>query len=179
MSGVFGFPVVQRVLALLLGVALASIVAAAAGMYWCTGLWTAIQPEWTYRWTYEATMPLGAPPRDAICPGVPGSLWIRSTATRELVDPLLRSMTRGGGRILRSEFSGHWAETRVVEFVLGEGSVTIRARFDTDCGRFPGSVAVQESQVHQHEDELCFDLSVRRMDGSSTLERWIGSIQLR
>ena len=167
----------RRALAFFLGVLVAGFLAATWAVLYFPRLWTEVQPGWIRRWLYGATVALEDPGSD--CLGVPGSLQIRSEGSGERVDPLVRDTIEADGRVLRSEYSAHWAETRVVEFFLWSRSVRVRADFETDCGTFPGSIVADESHVRRAGDELCFDLVLRRMDGSSIRERWIGSALVR
>jgi hypothetical protein len=77
-------------------------------------------------------------------------------------------------------FSGHWAETRGIFFVIGERTLQAGLHFHTDYGDYLGTLDLAEgaSRVHLHADALCFDLAVRRRDGSNALARGQGRLAL-
>jgi hypothetical protein len=62
--------------------------------------------------------------------------------------------------------------------VLRAPFITVDARFDTHYGDYVVIVNEARSDVHVHEDELCFDLTVERGD-TFAKERWQGRLSLK
>ena len=161
----------QRDLALILGCVLAGIVLVA---------WSAVVPgQGLCFWggSSQGTpveLALGTPPAEAVCPE---DLWI-TDAHRSLRAPLVKSELGADGQSARAEFSASWAECRALDVAPGEGAITIRASYETDYGDFAGEIDAASSSAHRHAHALCFDLNLRRMDGSPRPERWRGQLPL-
>jgi len=124
-----------------------------------------------------AVIPLGESPAQD-CLELSETLHVVTGVTRDLFEPIREKEVASDRRSVRAEFSGHWAETRVVRFELRERTVEVEAYDDTDIGLFIGSVDSERSTVHLHTSALCFDLVVGGIDSSSREERWRGQIQL-
>jgi hypothetical protein len=107
-----------------------------------------------------------------------GGLNVSDSVGREMFEPLVREERGALDRMVFGEFSGHWAEKRSLVFVRGghDKALHAQAAFDTDYGFFLGSV--HGGTVHEHDDVLCFDLAVSRLDGSGQEERWRGRLEL-
>jgi hypothetical protein len=98
---------------------------------------------------------------------------------RVLAVPEKRREVGKTGATVYAAFSGSWAETRSVFFILEKATIQVGARFDTDHGLYLGTLDGDESSsVHVHPDALCFDLAVRCRGGSNALERWQGRLGL-
>ena len=166
-------PQSQRDLALILGCVLAGIVLV---------VWSMVVPGQGLCFWVESSegtsvqLSLQTPPADGACTENPGATI--TDAHRRLLEPLVKSELGADGRSARAEFSRSWAERRALDVVLGEGSITIHASYATEYGDFAGEIDAASSSAHRHANALCFDLNVRRMDGSSRPERWRGQIPL-
>jgi len=94
-------------------------------------------------------------------------------------EPLTKKQIEDDKQSVTATFSGSWAEKRIVRLVIDDDhSVLVEASFDTDYGHFVGSVDANKSFAHTHNNCLCFDLRVIRLDRSSAEERWTGRLNL-
>jgi hypothetical protein len=115
----------------------------------------------------------------AICPSADGGLQVTTTWSR------LREQFKGVDRVAASptvtaRFSSHWAETRGLWLDVVDPMAEVQAsvEFDTDYGLVAGQVLGAQSTIHVHEDRVCFDLTVKRLEGSGGLEHWVGAVPL-
>lgn len=120
-----------------------------------------------------ARLRLVVPPTDPPCAPLAGRLRVTSEAIGEYLEPLVRQEPGSGANVVVAEYSGSWAETRVLFIDLGEleSSLRVEASYSTDYGDFAGAVDGR-STVHDHDGVLCFDLLVERLDSSRRIERW-------
>ncbi len=58
-------------------------------------------------------------------------------------------------------------------------SLYAQVAFDTDYGLYVGAAYDAESNAHLHEDRICFDLRILRLDGLRALEQWTGALRRR
>jgi len=166
-----------RALALLLGVCLAAVLFVVVVVVPDPQLFLRPFPRlmaW-YLGTPTVTELGTSPARD--CLELSETLHVVS-GPRDLFEPIREKEVENDRRFVRAEFSGHWAETRVVQFKLHERTVEIEAYDNTCTGLYVGSVDSVRSAVHLHASALCFDLVVEGIDSSSREERWRGQIQL-
>ena len=173
-----------RTVALLIGMVLASVfVAVAVALTVPPDLWRRAAIAYlphvaTLYIGHPRDLPLSPPPQPVGCLELSHTLHVVTGVTKDLFEPMTEKRISRDRRTIRVEFSGHWAERRVALFLLDERAVTVAAFFDTDTGLYLGPVVAEGSSAHLHGDRLCFDLSVRRMDGSSRIERWRGQVLL-
>jgi hypothetical protein len=114
------------------------------------------------------------------CAPVSGGMLITTDYWSDPHDEPLVEMELGSQRrTLFARFSRSWAEKRSVFFVIQERAIEVDVRFDTDYGSYAGAVDGDLSRAHVHPDELCFDLSLERLDGSGSVERWQGRLSLQ
>jgi hypothetical protein len=107
----------------------------------------------------------------------PGTLSVTRLETgRDLLEPLLEYQVSDDHTTLRASYIGLRGERRIVALDLRKRSARVLVSFVTDYGDFPGWVALANSKVNVQVDKIFFDLNVRRLDGSSEQERWVGSI---
>jgi len=168
-----------RALALLLGVCLAAMLVFVLAIVSEPRVLTVIFPMWTAQLRSRSTvLPLGPSPT-VDCLELSETLHV-VTDSRDLFEPI-REKEIGSDRMsVRAEFSGHWAETRIVRFRWNERTVTADAFYDTDVGFGIGNASVdsERSSVHLHPSAICFDLALQVLDGSWRAERWMGQVQL-
>ena len=114
------------------------------------------------------------------CLGDDSILLIAASAwSRPRSDPLVEQKIERDAKSAFARYSSHWAESRCVSFVLESTHVRAEARFETDIGKFSGTIRLKESHAHLEGSELCFDLAVDRNDGSHSQERWQAKIPIR
>ena len=67
----------------------------------------------------------------------------------------------------------------VVAIVQNNGrSVYVQAALFTDTGAYIAAVDDALSKAHIHENTLCFDITLERLDGSGGTETWKGQLEL-
>jgi len=111
-------------------------------------------------------------------PASKGMLLTAGEGRRQFEEPLIEQELGRTGKTVFAKFSSPWPEKRSVFFVLREGVISANVRFDTDCGSYVGVVQHGGAHVDAAEHRLCFDLTIERMDGSASSERWQGRLDL-
>jgi hypothetical protein len=164
----------SRAIALLLGCGLSAALALGAALVFHPLLACAVLPA---SW-HQVTLPIDDAPENVACLETPDTMRVISTATAEHDEPLVKRDVDPDEPTIRAEFSGSWAERRVLQLSVGKRSAVILASYETDYGNFGGSLDAADSRIHRHAGKLCFELSVRRLDGSSIQEHWIGQVLL-
>lgn len=121
---------------------------------------------------------LAEPPTDTACPDIVRGLAVALEAGHR-TEPLIAAVVGEGKQTLFAEFSGSWAERRSVFLVIRpKGLVLVQVAFSTDYGNYLGEIDSSNSSVHRHDETICIDLRVERLDGRETIERWIARIAL-
>jgi hypothetical protein len=166
----------RRVIAVILGCVFAAGLTIGVALLFVPFLADAtVVPEWVH----EVTLQVGDPPETDACHDSPDAMHVFSSAVGEHDEPLAkRDAVSSNPPKVRAEYSAGWAEKKVLQLSISERSATILASYETDYGDFRGSVVAGDSRVHRHGNDLCYDLSVKRRDGSAIQERWIGRVAL-
>ena len=101
-----------------------------------------------------------------------------------LVEVLVDLELGKNGKTVFARFGDQGYGTRELFFLLAKNetlnwyAVEAHARFDTDYGGYLGAVR-GDSEACVHDDQLWFDLRVERLDGSNSIERWQGTLDLK
>jgi hypothetical protein len=112
----------------------------------------------------------------ADCPSADGGLQVTTSWSHHHVK--LVGVDQTGASAVTARFSSHWAETRMLwlDVVDPTAEVQVSVEFDTDYGLVAGQVLGAQSTIHVYEDRVCFDLTVKRLEGSGGLEHWVGAV---